>query len=333
MPFKHVCLSLISITLFGFATVGCRKEAAEPTVKSADSNTSTANIQLNWYPEAEHGGYYAADVHGLYQAEGVAMKIVPGGRSVNPAGELALGRVNFAVVNADDVVLMRHEGADVVAVFAPMQVHPRCILVRADSTAQSFNDLKGFTLHCEKGRPFVEFLRQKGLLEGVQETPYFGSIAPLATSSTNAVQGYVFSEPLLAEQQGIQVRTLMVSDLGFNPYASVLITTGKMVREQPELVRSVVRASVKGWQKYLAEPADTNRRILSENGHGLTSEALEYGVKKLAPLCETAGVPVSAMGRMDDQRWAELVQQLESLKLIAPGKVKAADCYSSEFLP
>jgi NitT/TauT family transport system substrate-binding protein len=317
---------------------GCRPTTTAVKQESGSTeNVATpsmsATIQLNWYPEAEHGGFYAADVMGLFQAEGVTPQIVPGGRAVNPGGELELGRCNFAVVNADDVVLMRHEGADVVAVMAPMQIHPRCILVREDSPAKSLKDLKGFTLHCEKGRAFVEYMRQQGLLEGVQEAPYFGSIAPLATSPQTAIQGYVFSEPLLAKEQGISTRNLMVSDLGFNPYASVLITTGRQIREKPALVQAVVKASIEGWQKYLDDPERTNARILAENGQGLTAAALQFGVEQMQPLCITAEVASREMGRMDSARWDQLVRQLEDLKLIDRSKVKASDCYTTKFLP
>src|SRR4051794_1510305 len=36
-------------------------------------------IDLNWFPEAEHGGYYAALAHGYFAEEGVNVEIVPGG--------------------------------------------------------------------------------------------------------------------------------------------------------------------------------------------------------------------------------------------------------------
>ena len=36
-------------------------------------------LQLNWFPEAEHGGYYAALVHGFFANEGLDVEIIPGG--------------------------------------------------------------------------------------------------------------------------------------------------------------------------------------------------------------------------------------------------------------
>jgi NitT/TauT family transport system substrate-binding protein len=307
-------------------------DAAAPGAGNAGKKSSVTLI-LNWYPEAEHGGFYAAAEDGFFGVQGLEVTIQPGGRTVAAAGELLLDRVQYAVVNADDVALMRNEGADVVALMAPMQNHPRCLLVRQDAAIEGFNDLKGLTLLCETGRPFVEFMRQKGVLDGVQEAPYFGSVAPMAADAKTAVQGYIFSEPLLAKQQGIEVKTLMVSDLGFNPYASILITTGKRVREQPAEVKQMVQACIDGWKRYLEEPSKANARILKENDQGMTAEALAYGVEKLMPLCVPSGTDANQVGVMTSQRWDELVSQLVELKMVDASKVKASDCYDLKFLP
>ena len=96
--------------------------------------------------------------------------------------------------------------------------------------------LKGVTLQRLIRTTLSRFHAGRGVLDGVKEVPYHGSVASLVADPNIAIQAYSFAEPLLAEQQGVPVRRLMVSDLGWNPYASVLITTGKLIEEQPELV-------------------------------------------------------------------------------------------------
>ena len=100
------------------------------------------SIQLNWYPEAEHGGVFQAVADGTYTAAGLNVDIRPGGRATPVAPELSLGRVQFAIANADDVIVYRGQGMDIVAVAAPLQNNPRCILVRQESGVESLNDLK-----------------------------------------------------------------------------------------------------------------------------------------------------------------------------------------------
>ncbi|MCH2114510.1 MAG: ABC transporter substrate-binding protein [Pirellulales bacterium] len=313
---------------------GCRQanDAGAPPPGQSQKNKQVV-LQLNWYPEAEHGGFYAALVEGLFASEGLGVEIRPGGRATPVASELSLGRAHFAVSNAADVLLFREQGADIVALMAGLQDNPRCLLVREDAGVNSFKELRGQTLQLGTGRPFAEFLRQRGVLEGVRVVPYFGSVTQLVTTPNMAQQGYVFSEPLLAERAGTQVRTLLVSDLGFNPYASVLVTTGDTLRTQRTLVEKMTRACTAGWHRYLEAPAATNAYLVTQNQHGLALDVLDYGAKKMRPLVLPPNGKPQHLGRMTASRWQTLTRQMTDLGLITREKVQATDCYDSTIIP
>jgi NitT/TauT family transport system substrate-binding protein len=124
----------------------------------------------------------------------------------------------------------------------------------------------------------------------------------------------------------------MLSDIGFDPYSSVLVTTGKLVREEPDLVRRMVAAAIAGWQRYLADPAATNAHLLKVNPEGVAPEMLARGVEILRGLCLPDGMPPERLGTMTAARWDELLAQMTALDPSLAGKVKAADCYTLEFL-
>jgi NitT/TauT family transport system substrate-binding protein len=320
--------NLLLVVLMSFAVIampGCGSNEITPSIPAI-------NVQLNWYPESEHGGVFQAQAEGLYKKSGLNVVIKPGGPSTPIVGELQLGRSQFAIANADDVVLYRRSGADIVALAAVVQNHPRCILVREESGVTSLDKLAGMTLQREAGQSFVEFMRKKGLLEGVQEVPYLGTVTSLVADPKIAIQAYLFSEPLQAEQAGAKVRPLMVSELGWNPYSSLLVTTGDMIRNQPAQVQTMVDATLAGWRSYMIDPKPANELILKANKHGLTSETLQYGVTKLRELALPNEMSIDQVGRMADDRWATLIQQMDDLDPAAAGKVKASDCYTLEFL-
>lgn len=310
---------------------GCGRKEEVVSVKPEEAKRKVP-VQLNWYAEAEHGGVYQAEADGLYDSAGLDVEIRPGGRATSLATELELGRVDFAITNADDMILYRAAGTDLVAVMAAMQDHPRCILVRKDSGVTSLDRLRGLTLQCQDGLPFVEILRSQGKLEGVQVVPYQGTVTGLVSDPKVAIQAYSIAEPFLAQGQGVEVLPLMISELGWNPYCSILVTRGELIRKEPEMVRAFVAATIEGWRQYVEGPAKGNQAILAANEHGMTAEALDFGVKKLRPLAVPETMTPNDLGKMEPARWKKLVEQMEGLKLIEPGKVKPEECYTLEFL-
>ena len=111
----------------------------------------------------------------------------------------------------------------VVAVMAPLQLSPRCIMVHESSGIRDFNDLKNITIEMSNSNPFSYFLRKKLPLEGVKVVPYYGQRGPVFAAQELRAAGYVFSEPFVARKEGGDPEVLMLSKLGFNPYSSVLV--------------------------------------------------------------------------------------------------------------
>jgi NitT/TauT family transport system substrate-binding protein len=291
-------------------------------------------IGLNWFPEAEHGGFYAAVVHGYFAEEGLEAEILPGGKQSPVIQQTATGQIDFAVDNADKLLLARAQQADVVAVMAPIQTSPRCLLTHAEAGVSTFEDLtrvEGLTLAMNPGQPFAQYLQHRLPLGGVPMEPYPGNISRFLLDKKFVQQAYSFSEPFLARQQGATPKLLMLADLGFNTYTSVLLTRGENIRQEPDLVARVVRASLRGWQKYLQEPEPTNTLIQQLNPQ-MAAEVLAYGVEDLRPLCLPDGMPPAQLGQMTDERWSTLVAQMEAAGSLPKGQVLAAGCYALEFL-
>jgi NitT/TauT family transport system substrate-binding protein len=292
-------------------------------------------IQLNWFPEAEHGGYYAAVVHGYYAEEGLEVTLKPGGPNFPLMENVATGRTAFGVDNADKLLRARAEEADVVAVFAPIQDSPRCIMAHEESGIKTLEDLQsaeGVTLAWNSAQPFAQFLSKKFDLSRLTMTKYSGSVGPFLLDKKYAQQAYNISEPFLARKEGAKPVALMLSDAGFNTYTSLLLTSRKRLTDDAELIRKVVRASQRGWQKYLADGELTNCRISALNPE-MPIDVLTYGVEELQKLCRPDDLPESQIGKMDPERWRTLEQQLEEIQAVEPGSVQAAESFTTEFLP
>src|ERR1700736_4100699 len=109
MKGKVVALCLVT------ALLGC----GGPSEK--DKKQDSVKLMLNWFPEAEHGGYFTAQVEEFYRQEGVNVEIIPGGEQAHVVSQVGTGRVDFGVENADAILMGRARGVPVVALMAPLQ--------------------------------------------------------------------------------------------------------------------------------------------------------------------------------------------------------------------
>jgi len=289
-------------------------------------------ILLNWFPEAEHGGFYAAQVKGFYRDAGLEVEIVPGGPNAPVVQQVAGKQVTFGVVNADNILLGRAQGTPVVALMAPLQISPRCLIVHEKSGIKSFDDIHDMTLAMSSTNAFSKYLQKKYPFKNVRMVPYPGNVTKFLSDDQFAQQGYVFSEPFVIRQNGGKPNILRVADIGFNPYTSCLVTHEELVKDDPELVGKVVAASVKGWQDYLKDPVATNEFIHSINKDQMPLDVLAFGVEELQGLVEDAEAKQNGIGSMTLKRWQELVDQLVEIDMIQPDQVQAKDAFTVEFL-
>lgn len=310
------------------ALVACAAEREAPPAEDLPK----VQLALNWFPEAEHGGLYAAAVHGYYQESGVEVEILGGGPDAPVVQRVATGAVAFGIVNADDILYARAQQIPVVALMASYQISPHCIMVHQSAGIDSISQIKNITLALAQRPAFSHYLRWKYPFEGVTIVPYPGNVAQFLADENFAQQGYVFSEPFVAKAKGADPKALLVADTGFNPYASVLITTQERVAAEPELVRAVVRASVKGWKQYLAAPEATNRHINALNPE-MGMDILAYGAAESIAMILDPIAQQNGLGNMTLQRWQELLEQMVTVGLIKDGVVQAAAVFTNRFLP
>ncbi len=307
---------------------GCR-----PANKNIDSDEAAAapklrsvTLQLNWRADAQHGGFFAARQIGAYRDEGLQVEILEGGAGTPVIPKLVMGKIDFAIANADQILQAREQDAKLVCVLAPLQHSPRCIMVHADSGIERWEDLANVTLAMNEGRTFAIFLKSRLPLPNVRIVPYSGTIAKFLLDKNYAQQAYAFSEPQLVRREGGDPRCLLVSELGFDPYTSSVAVRGQTLQDNPELVRRFVRASIRGWKSYLQ--SDETQKIthaeIQRLNPDMTSDALDASVAILQDFCGDASGAATNWGRMRSERWQVLAEQMKSIDAITGESTAAA---------
>src|SRR5258707_3106085 len=221
-------------------------------------------LALNWKPDPQFGGFYAAP----YQSHSLDVEILPGGAGTPTIQMVGAGSAEFGVVSADELVVARSQGNDVVALFAVFQNNPQGIMVHASRKLTSLADLlkSGGTVALQRGLPYARLLEKKYGFDKVKIVPSpGGDISAFLTDKNFAQQCFIMSEPLTAKHQGADVQVFPVSDAGYNPYTTVLATAGDSLRKDPARATAMVAAVREGWRAYLDDPRPTNQRMSQLN--------------------------------------------------------------------
>jgi NitT/TauT family transport system substrate-binding protein len=315
----RTALTLIS----ALCALACGKKATSagsegaPVASSSAAPTNThVTLALNWVPEPEFGGFYAARESGAYAKNGLDVEVRGGSADVPVVQMVATGRVEFATVGGDELVIAESRGADVVAVFATFQTSPQCIMVHAERHLTKLEDVfQSGTVALETGLSFTKFLKAEFKWGGATVVPYDGGIAHFLIDPNFAQQGYATSEPIAAKRAGQNPQVFLVSDAGFNPYDTVVVTGRKFAENNPDLVQKFVLATRAGWRNYLDDPAPTNAVLgkLNKTMDAATFAAIADAQK---PFIETPETKKLGLGGMTTERWKALSQTLLDLSLI-----------------
>lgn len=311
---------------------GCRRKEPEGRRHGASTPPVThVKVQLNWVPEPEFGGLYAARESGAYGKQGLEVEIASGGPGSPVVQLVAGGQADFGVAGADDVIVARARGVDLVAVFATFQTNPQGIMVHAARNVASLGDLKSGTLALEPGLPFGMYMKKKYGFAGVTLVPYDGGVAKFIADPNHAQQCYVTSEPLAVKKKGETPKVFLGADAGFNPYANVLVTRGAMLRDKKDIVRAFVAASAAGWRAYLDDPASANA-VMAKLNTAMDADTFAAAAAAQKPLIETDETKAAGLGTMTDARWAKLAADLVDLGLVTRAP-PTSECFSREALP
>ncbi len=294
------------------AALGCSRSGDAP----AASSRAKVTLQLNWVAEPEFGGFYAALEGGAFQRAGLDVQITGGGSGAPVMQMVAAGQADFGISTADDVILARARGADVIPIFATYQTSPHGIMVHAARGAKGIADvLASDTLALEPGTMFALFLKKKYGFDRAKIVAYDGGVAHFLVDPAFAQQCFVTSEPIVARKQGSDPKVFLIAAEGYNPYQTVVIARRALWKEKPELVRAFARATREGWRAYLDDPGPADA-VMGKHNSAMDQAMFAAVAAAQRPFIETEETKKGKLGMMTRERWETLGKQLVELGAI-----------------
>jgi NitT/TauT family transport system substrate-binding protein len=311
---------LISILFFIASSISFATSAGAP---------DAVTLALNWKAEPEFGGFYAAQLDGSYKAQNLNVKIQEGGSGTPTVQMLANGKVDFAIVSADELIISQdlNPNNKIKAIAAIYQKAPYIVMTHAERDFKSLKDVweGSGILSMQSGLPYYKFLENKFGKPKVKVVPYLGGIGNFLSNKEFSQQGFLTTEPLSAEKAGAKVKNFLIADEGFNPYLVVLATSEETLKKNPELVARMKKAVLEGWTSYLKDPSKANQYMATLN-KSLDAETFKKAAEVQRPLIQVAH---NHLGEMTSERWKTLIDQLKALHLIK-GSPSASDMFVSQ---
>jgi ABC-type nitrate/sulfonate/bicarbonate transport system substrate-binding protein len=257
--------ALLAAALLLTGAAGCGGSGAEPGAPVG------ATLVLDFTPNAVHSGIYAARQEGYYEEAGVDLTVRQPGESTDAPKLLEAGRADFAILDIHDLGIARERGLDLVGVMPLVQRPLAAVIARGGSGVKRPRELAGHTagvtgLPSDEAVVDSEVSADGGNPDKVKRvTIGFNAVSSLAAGKVDAATGFWNAEGVALQRQGVPTRIFKVNEYGAPPYPElILTTTRKTLDRDPDLVRSTVDATRRGYEFTVDDPKQGLGDLLAE---------------------------------------------------------------------
>ncbi|MBX9718583.1 MAG: ABC transporter substrate-binding protein [Microbacteriaceae bacterium] len=138
---RFATFSVIGLTV-ALALSACSAPATEEGADAPDALTPI-KLQLQWLPQGQFAGYFAAQEQGYFEEAGLDVEIIPSGGDIVPQDALANGDVDYAIAWVPKVLGSIEAGANVTNIAQIFQRSGTLQVAWADSGIESVADFEG----------------------------------------------------------------------------------------------------------------------------------------------------------------------------------------------
>jgi NitT/TauT family transport system substrate-binding protein len=220
-------------------------------VPSPAQDPEKVSLVLQWLPQAQFAGYFVARDKGFYAAEGIDLRILPGGPDILASEYLEDGRADFATLFLT-TGLQRSETVPLVNIGQIVQHSALMLIARKSSGITSFRDLDGKKVGLWANEFQIQaraLFRRQGIT--VTAVPQTSSLDLFMRGGVAACSAMWYNEYHTLLTYGLDeadLEPLFFNDAGLNFPEDGIYCLAKTAKRHPELCRRLVRATLKGWR-------------------------------------------------------------------------------------
>jgi putative hydroxymethylpyrimidine transport system substrate-binding protein len=325
--------ALAVVLVAALAACGERKEPA-----GGARTTQRVNLVLDYVPNADHAGIYAAIDTGEFRAAGLDVRPHTPSDPAAPLKLLAAGRADLAISYEPELLLARAKGAKLVSIGALVQTPLTSIVSLGKDAIDKPAQLEGKKIGTA-GIPYQDaylrtILEQAGVPPGKARSVNvgFGLVPALASKRVDAVLGAFWNvEGVQLDRDRRDPHILRVDDIGVPTYNELVIVAREQdARSRGALLRRFMRALGRGHQR-LREHTGIGVESLVKADRNLKPDLLRAQIKATLPVFFPSAAK-RPFGYQQPVQWRRYAQWMLDHNLLER-RQNADRAFTNEFLP
>ena len=325
------------LLLFAAALAGCG-EKPEPS-GAGSGRTEPFTVMLDYFPNADHAGIYAAQASGEYEKAGLDVEIQPPPDAAAPLKLLQAGRVDLAISYEPELLLARDKGAELVSVGALVQQPLTSLMSLGENAITRPEQLAGKRVGTSglayQSAYLRTILERAGVdPDSVKETNVgFKLTQAMLSRQVDATLGAFWNyEGVDLQRRGRKPQILRMDDLGVPTYNELIFVAREddLNPEGGSRLRRFLQATARGHELLEQRPEAGVDALLDADG-GLDRGLQQAVVKATLPVFipEDEERP---FGFQDPAEWAAYERWMRANELITQPPADRPPL-TNEFLP
>ncbi len=331
---KKKLLALGMILIMVISMSACSEK--EENTASEEKDLRDVTVILDYVPNTNHTGIYAAKDLGYYEEVGLNVNIIEPTDGVT-ATLIAAGKGDFGISYQEDVT-------NAVAAEEPLPIKAIATIIQHNTSGfgsyvgkdiTSPKDFEGKT-YAGWGSPAEEAVIKAVMNNSGADFSKINMITSDSLSynmlkdDIDLIWMFWAWDGIGAKREGVDVNYMELRELDprLDYYTPVIIANNATLENDPEMVKAFLGATTKGYE-YAIENSDASAEILHKYADSYDLDMLK---ESQAYLAEKYSEDSEKWGLMKDSVWENYTDFMMENGLIDK-KIPAADCYTNEFLP
>jgi NitT/TauT family transport system substrate-binding protein len=342
---KRPRLALLTGALLAAATLALTSCASGSSGGGTGGSTSSAapvkmtdvTLTLNFLAGAPNAGFMVAKEKGYYADAGLNVKIQEGQGSGTTASLVAGGNSQFGYADAPSAMAVTSQGGDLQVIAPVLQTNGFSVMSLKDKKIKTIKDLKGKSVALQPGTAQASLFEAVLAVNGVDKSSVnivnidpSALVASLLQGSVDSITAGADNQGVQLRQQGADLNEILYRDAGVPTVGLSMIVQPSYAKENPEVVKAFVAASLKGWDDARKDIPGAAATVVKQFPAGANEDAVKAQFEVDAKLLCAPGS--DGLGSVPEKNWATTYDLLTKYVAL-PTTEPVTSYYTTDYLP